>query len=86
MGILAGIAFGLVAGALAKFAVPGPDPAGTVGSMLLGGAGGLIGSALGSMLVGASWTAVDGRSLMLGVIGSLIVLLGYRTFAFRAAA
>lgn len=85
MGILAGAVFGLFAGALAKFVMPGPDPAGQVGSMLLGDGSALIGSALGSLLVGAPWTAFDGRGFMLGVIGSLIVLVGYRTFAYRAA-
>ncbi len=85
MGILAGVVFGLIAGAVAKLVMPGPDPAGQVGSILIGGGGAVIGSALGSLLLGASWTAFDGRGFMLGVIGSLIVLVGYRAFAYRAA-
>lgn len=41
------IAFALVAGVAAKSVVPGPDPAGPVGTILIGMAGGLVGGVLG---------------------------------------
>jgi uncharacterized membrane protein YeaQ/YmgE (transglycosylase-associated protein family) len=86
MGILIGIVFGLAAGAVAKIVMPGPDPAGFGGSLVLGMAGGLIGGVLGTVLTGANWIAFDGRGLVLAMIGALFALLSYRSYAMRAMA
>ena len=79
------IVLGLVAGALAKFLVPGRDPSGCLITIVLGilGAfvGGLVGTALG-------WGRVDGgtfdlRSVTLATFGAIIVLLIGRLVAGR---
>jgi len=83
MGILIGMVFGLVAGAVAKIVMPGPDPIRFGGSLALGALGGLIGGVLGT---GANWIEFDGRGLVLAMIGALIALLSYRSYAMRTMA
>jgi uncharacterized membrane protein YeaQ/YmgE (transglycosylase-associated protein family) len=50
MGILSWAIFGLIAGALAKWIMPGKDPGGIFITMLLGIAGALVGGFLGSTI------------------------------------
>ena len=74
---LSWIVLGLVAGALAKFLVPGRDPSGCIVTVLLGivGAflGGLIGAAVGWGRVTAP--TLDPRSVALATLGAIILLL-----------
>jgi uncharacterized membrane protein YeaQ/YmgE (transglycosylase-associated protein family) len=44
--------FGLVAGAVAKFILPGKDPGGVIVTILLGIAGAVVGGFLGGQLFG----------------------------------
>jgi uncharacterized membrane protein YeaQ/YmgE (transglycosylase-associated protein family) len=77
---LSWITLGLVAGALAKFLVPGRDPSGCIVTILLGiiGAfiGGLIGTAFGWGRVTAA--TIDPRSVGLATLGAIILLLAGR--------
>ena len=78
------ILLGLIAGALAKFLVPGRDPAGCIITVVLGIAGALLGGWLGS-LVGwgvISQSRFDIRSVFLATLGAILVLLAGR-FVFR---
>lgn len=87
MGILSWIIFGLIAGAIAKFILPGKDPGGIIVTILIGIGGGLLGGWLGSSVF--SSTGVTGftfASFVWAVIGSLILLLTYRLFFHRARA
>jgi uncharacterized membrane protein YeaQ/YmgE (transglycosylase-associated protein family) len=84
MGIALWIVFGLAAAVLAKTVMPGPDPAGTGGTTLLGMAGALLGGLSAVVLFGAPWLDFDGRGLLLAMIGALAVLFSYRCFAARA--
>lgn len=71
MGIIAFLIFGLIAGFIARFVVPGRDPMGWLGTMLLG----VVGALLGGFLFGGP----DGTVGYLGaVIGAVIVLLVYK--------
>ena len=68
---------GLLAGALAKFLVPGRDPSGCIVTIVLGIAGALIGGFVGSAL---GWGEVttghfDLRSVGLATAGAVLVLL-----------
>ncbi|MGH9860458.1 MAG: GlsB/YeaQ/YmgE family stress response membrane protein, partial [Candidatus Acidiferrales bacterium] len=47
MGIFAWIVFGLIAGALAKWIMPGKDPGGMIVTMLIGIAGAMLGGFIG---------------------------------------
>lgn len=78
------ILLGLIAGALAKFLVPGRDPAGCIITVVLGIAGALLGGWIGSI---AGWgrisqTRFDIRSVLLATLGAILVLLAAR-FVFR---
>ncbi len=78
MGILSWIVFGLIAGALAKFIMPGDDPGGFVITILLGIAGAFVGGFIGTFLGFGSVGGFDIRSFLIAVGGTLVLLAGYR--------
>lgn len=78
MGIIAWIVFGLIAGALAKWIMPGKDPGGLIMTMVLGIVGAMIGGFIGSAIGFGGISGFDIRSFALAVGGALIVLFGYR--------
>lgn len=87
MGFMLWIAVGIGLAAISRWVMPGPDPLGTLGTVLLGASAGLLGGVLGTLAVGgATWTGVDPRSLLLAIIAALVVLAGYRSFALRWSA
>jgi uncharacterized membrane protein YeaQ/YmgE (transglycosylase-associated protein family) len=86
MGILLWIVFGLVAGSVARWIMPGPDRLGVFATMLLGVAGAVLGGFVGAAIGSSGVIAFDVRSLLTAIIGSLAVLFCYRTFSMRAAA
>jgi uncharacterized membrane protein YeaQ/YmgE (transglycosylase-associated protein family) len=65
---------GLIAGAIARLLVPGKDPMGLLGTMVLGCVGALVGGFLGKALFNDS----DGAGLFAAVVGAVIALLVYR--------
>ena len=78
MGIISWIIFGLIAGALAKFIMPGDDPGGIVVTTLIGIAGAVVGGFIGSALGMGSVTGFNFGSFFIAVVGALILLFGYR--------
>ncbi|MGI8497577.1 MAG: GlsB/YeaQ/YmgE family stress response membrane protein [Gemmatimonadaceae bacterium] len=71
------IVLGLLAGALAKFLVPGRDPAGCLVTIALGIAGAFIGGWIGTLV---GWGRVTSpelhpRSVALATLGAIVVLL-----------
>ncbi len=77
---------GLIAGALAKFVMPGPDPGGIIVTIVIGIAGAVLGGFLLSLL-GIGGGAGSGGwifSIVAGVIGAVILLAIYRMVANRA--
>ncbi len=68
---------GLLAGALAKFLVPGRDPSGCIVTVLLGIAGALVGGFVGTVLGWGDVTSgrFDVRSIALATAGAVVVLL-----------
>ena len=76
---------GIVAGFIARLLVPGPDPMGIAGTILLGIVGSFIGGFLGWALFGTDLE--DGALQASGVIGSIIgavlALLIYRAVTHR---
>jgi uncharacterized membrane protein YeaQ/YmgE (transglycosylase-associated protein family) len=84
MGILAWIAFGLIAGAIAKFIMPGKDPGGCLGTVVIGILGAVIGGFVGSELLNiGSVTGFNVRSLGIAILGAIILLSLYRLFIER---
>ena len=82
--ILAQILFGLLAGGIAKFIMPGKDPGGCLVTAALGIAGALLGGWIGRELLGVTIVAgFNLRSLGFAILGSLLLLLVYRLFIER---
>ncbi len=78
MGILAWIVLGLVAGALAKFIMPGRQGGGIILTIVLGIAGALVGGFLGTSVLGfGDVTGFDLRSIAIAIGGALLVLFVY---------
>lgn len=78
MSILWWLLVGLVAGALARLLVPGSDPLGWGGTLLLGLIGSLVGGFLGNLLVGGE-LEVSAAGIIGATIGAVIALLIYRS-------
>ena len=78
MGLLSWIFLGLVVGALAKWIMPGDDPGGILVTILIGIAGALIGGFLSYSIGLGTITGFNFGSLVISVIGSLLLLGGYR--------
>jgi uncharacterized membrane protein YeaQ/YmgE (transglycosylase-associated protein family) len=84
MGVLSWILFGLVAGVIAKWLMPGGnDPRGCIVTIVVGIAGAAIGGWIGTMLDLGTVEGFDLRSLALAVVGSIVLLLGLRAIQGR---
>lgn len=77
---------GLVAGLLARLIVPGRDPIGVLGTLILGVIGSFIGGFLGYVLFNHDFGsgAIQASGIVGAVIGSVIALLIYRYFHGRS--
>ena len=78
MGIVAWAVFGLIAGALAKFLMPGKDGGGCLITIGLGIAGAVVGGIIGTQLGFGSVSGFNLRSFGLAVGGAFAVLIAYR--------
>ena len=77
MGILSWILLGLVAGALAKFIMPGRDPGGFFVTILLGIVGALVGGFLGTFIGLGKITSFDLGGIFIATVGAILVLIIY---------
>lgn len=84
MGIVLWIVFGLIAGAIAKWIMPGRDPGGWIITILLGIVGSVVGGLIATSLGFGAVTDFDVRSLAIAVGGAMIILFGYRLVANRS--
>jgi uncharacterized membrane protein YeaQ/YmgE (transglycosylase-associated protein family) len=85
MGILAWVVFGLIAGILAKFLMPGNQPGGIIATVVLGIVGAVVGGFLGSLLGFGDLSGFDLRSMALAVGGGIVVLFLYGLATRRRA-
>ena len=81
------IIVGLIAGALAKFIMPGDDPGGIIITIIIGIAGAVLGGWLLSLLGIGAGAGSGGWifSIIAGFIGAVILLAIYRLVAKRVA-
>ena len=81
LGFVIGLLFiGLVAGFLARALVPGRDPMGIAGTILLGVAGSFVGGFLGRLLFNTQRTTAG---FIGSVIGAVLLLLLYNAVTRR---
>ncbi|MDQ3999570.1 MAG: GlsB/YeaQ/YmgE family stress response membrane protein [Actinomycetota bacterium] len=85
MGIVSLIIVGLIAGILAKIAMPGPDPGGIILTIVIGIVGALIGGYVIELLGGPRVTGINLSSILVATLGSIILLAIYRLITRRAA-
>jgi uncharacterized membrane protein YeaQ/YmgE (transglycosylase-associated protein family) len=79
MGILSWIVLGIIAGALAKWLMPGKDGGGLFITMLLGIAGAFLGGYLGSFIgIGATGGGINLVSIGTATAGAFVLLFVYR--------
>ncbi len=78
MGIISWILFGLIAGAAAKWIMPGRDPGGIIVTVILGIVGAVLGGFIGSFIGFGGVSGFDIRSFAVAIGGALLVLFGYR--------
>jgi uncharacterized membrane protein YeaQ/YmgE (transglycosylase-associated protein family) len=75
---------GLVAGALAKWIMPGKDPGGILVTMLLGIAGSLVAGFLGRAM--GMYQPGQGAGLIMSIVGAILLLAIYRLIRRRSSA
>ncbi len=86
IGVLIWIAVGLIAGVLAKWVMPGPDPGGIIVTILIGMAGALVGGYVLQWLLNAPQpTDLSLGSILTATLGAIILLAVYRLITRRAA-
>jgi uncharacterized membrane protein YeaQ/YmgE (transglycosylase-associated protein family) len=86
MGFIGWLVVGLIAGALARFLVPGRQPMGCFMTMVLGLVGSIVGGAISTLLF--HYDPSQGfhtGGLIMSTIGAVIVLAVYLSIAHRGA-
>jgi len=81
MGFIWTIIIGFLAGALAKFLMPGRDPGGFIITILLGILGAVVATWLGQAI--GWYRAGEGAGLIGAVVGAVLVLAVFRAVAGR---
>jgi uncharacterized membrane protein YeaQ/YmgE (transglycosylase-associated protein family) len=82
MGIIVFLIVGLIAGFIARALVPGPDPMGWLGTMILGIVGSFVGGTLAALVFGGT-LELSASGLIGSIIGAIIVLLIWRAMGGR---
>ena len=85
MGILSWIVMGLIAGAIAKFLMPGDDPGGFFMTIVIGIVGALLGGFIATALGLGDVTGFNIRSLLIAIGGSIVLLVVWRAIKGRRA-
>jgi uncharacterized membrane protein YeaQ/YmgE (transglycosylase-associated protein family) len=85
VGLISWIVVGLIAGLLARWITPGPDPGGIIVTVLVGMAGASVGGFLVGILGGAGATGLNIWSILVATIGALLLLFLYNLVARRTA-
>ena len=82
--IIAAIFIGIIAGYLGRALLPGPDPMGFVGTVVIGIVGALVGYFLFTTVLGiGDDDKFDLGGIIGSIIGTMIVLLVYRAATNR---
>lgn len=79
MEIIVFILVGLVVGALARFLLPGRDPIGILGTILLGIVGAIVGGYLWTVMFGEN----QGVAWIGSILAAMLLLALYRSMTYR---
>lgn len=79
------IAFGLVAGIIAKFIMPGRDPGGFIVTIIIGIVGALVGGFISTKLGLGDVTGFNIPSMIIAVLGAILLLVIYRAVKSRSS-
>jgi uncharacterized membrane protein YeaQ/YmgE (transglycosylase-associated protein family) len=79
------ILVGLIAGILARIAMPGPDPGGIIVTIVIGIVGAFVGGLVVYFLGGPRLTGFNLSSILVATLGAIILLAVYRLITRRAA-
>jgi len=72
---------GFVIGALARWAVPGPDPMSVPMTILLGVFGSFLGGGIAAAFVGTDQTSGDVFAILIGsIVAAMVILVLYRRY------
>jgi uncharacterized membrane protein YeaQ/YmgE (transglycosylase-associated protein family) len=74
--ILLYVVVGAVVGVIARFLVPGDDPLGVIGTIVLG----IIGAVIGGWLAGAVFEDTDGVDWIASIVVAVLLVLAVRMF------
>jgi len=85
MGIIGWIIIGLIAGAIARWIMPGADPMGWLGTIVLGIVGSLVGGTLLNLITGGG-LELSAAGILGSILGALIVLYVWRRMRPAASA
>lgn len=85
MDVIVWLIVGLIAGALARLLVPGRDPMGVLGTLVLGLVGSVIGGLVGNLLAGGDQTFTP-AGLIGSILGAVLALVVYRAAVTRRTA
>jgi uncharacterized membrane protein YeaQ/YmgE (transglycosylase-associated protein family) len=78
--ILGYIVVGLIVGVLARFLLPGDDPMGIIGTIIVG----IIGAVIGGWAAGAIFKDTAGVDWIASIIAAIVLLLVWRAVAGRS--
>ena len=79
MGIIGWIILGLIAGAIAKFLIPGKQPGGIIVTMLIGIVGSVLGAYIGRVL--GLYAPGQAAGFLMSIFGAIVLLFLYRQFS-----
>jgi len=85
VGIIGWIVIGLIAGVIARWLMPGPDPMGWLGTIVLGIVGSLVGGTLLNLLFGGG-LELAASGILGSILRALIALWVWRRMRSPAAA
>ncbi|HKH12260.1 MAG TPA: GlsB/YeaQ/YmgE family stress response membrane protein [Rubrobacter sp.] len=79
------VVVGLIAGVLAKWVMPGPDPGGIIITILIGIAGAFVGGFIVQRVFGGPpMTSIGIGSILVATLGAVLLLAVYRLITRRA--